>query len=341
MVSSATTQPEPATAAASGAGAAVEVSGVSFRYGDRVALDGVSFSVPRGEIFGLLGPNGSGKTTLFRVLSTLIPPQSGTLAILGKDLARETFAVRHRIGVVFQAPSLDKKLTAQENLIHHGHLYGLRGADLKERCRKLLDRVGLLDRANERTETLSGGQRRRVELAKGLLHEPDVLILDEPSTGLDPGARRDLMTYLRSLSREGVTCLLTTHLMEEAESCDRLALLCQGKLAALDTPDALKARIGGEVVSVNVREPEGFAARVQERFGVSPQVVDGVVRIERTDGPRFVAELAEAFPGQIEAVRVGRPTLEDVFIRLTGHRFWEAQSETDAAAKDKSKKKGR
>ena len=312
---------------------AVEVAGLAYRYGSRVALEDVSFSVPAGEIFGLLGPNGSGKTTLFRILSTLIPPQSGSARILGHDLAQDLSAVRRAIGVVFQAPSLDKKLTAEENLRHQGHLYGLMGSTLSARIEELLTRVGMLDRRHELTEKMSGGQRRRVELAKGLLHRPKVLLLDEPSTGLDPGARRDLMRYLKDLAREGVTCLLTTHLMEEAGDCGRLGVMSLGKLIALDTPDALKARIGGQVVSIQAKESQTLSVKIAERFAVVPQVLDGSVRIERDDGHRFVAQIAEAFPGEFESVSVSKPTLEDVFVRLTGHGIGQDEMPVGAGEK--------
>ena len=195
------------------------------RYGERTALNGVSFDVRPAELFGLLGPNGSGKTTLFRILSTLMVPVSGRATILGFDVARDPNGLRRRIGVVFQAQSIDVKLTAAENLTHQGHLYGLHGATLKARIHEMLSRVGLVDRADEKAETFSGGMQRRLELAKGLLHHPSVLLLDEPTTGLDPGARRDLWQYLAILrDEEKVTVIVTTHLMEEAERCDRLAI---------------------------------------------------------------------------------------------------------------------
>lgn len=303
---------------------AVEITGLSHRYGARQALDGVSFAVARGEIMGLLGPNGGGKTTLFRILATLLTPSAGTARVFGADVVRERDLVRWRLGVVFQSPSLDKKLTAEENLWHHGHLYGFSGRPLRERIREMLERVGLAERAGDIVETLSGGQRRRVELAKGLLHRPELLLLDEPSTGLDPGARRDLAEHLERLRQEeGVTVLLTTHIMEEAEGCDRLAILHAGRLCAEGAPDALKEKIGGDVISVGARDPEGLSAAIRERFGGEPKVLDGTVRLERPRAHEFVAALVEAFPGQIGAVRLGKPTLEDVFIHETGHKFWE------------------
>ncbi|HEY8667047.1 MAG TPA: ATP-binding cassette domain-containing protein, partial [Tepidisphaeraceae bacterium] len=198
----------------------VAIHGVVHRYGDRFALNGVSLTVQTGEIFGFLGPNGSGKTTLFRILSTLIAPTEGEVRMMGLDLRSQRDEIRRHIGVVFQSPSLDKQLTAEENLMHQGHLYGLRGAELRGRIGEMLARVGLAERPRERVGQFSGGMRRRVELAKGLLNRPRILLLDEPSTGLDPGARIDLWRYLREIQgNEGVTILLTTHLMEEAEHC--------------------------------------------------------------------------------------------------------------------------
>ena len=303
--------------------AVISVQDIVHRYGDRTALNGVSFDVHPAELFGLLGPNGSGKTTLFRILSTLMVPVSGRATILGIDVAREPDKVRHQIGVVFQAQSIDIKLTARENLWHQGHLYGLHGASLKNRIQEMLGRVGLSDRANEKAETFSGGMQRRLELAKGLLHHPSVLLLDEPTTGLDPGARRDLWQYLRILrDEEHVTVLVTTHLMEEAERCDRLAILNEGKVVALGTPDELKREIGGDVIVLDVKDPEAIAQRVRELFHVDAQVLQGKVRFEREGGHRFITDVVEAFPGEIEAISVSKPTLEDVFIRRTGHRFW-------------------
>ncbi len=302
--------------------AAIQVDRLRHVYGSRVALDDVSFTVGRGEVFGLLGPNGGGKTTLFKILSTLLSPSGGSAVIFGDALSVPD-AVRRHLGVVFQHPSLDGKLTVTENLSCHGHLYGLRGAVLRARTAAVLQRVGLADRARDRVETLSGGLQRRTELAKALLHQPPLLLLDEPSTGLDPGARRDFMQYLRQLrEQEGVTVVLTTHYMEEAERCDRVAILHQGKLVRVGAPAALKDEVGGDVVAVQTQEPEALRLKIRARFGCEPAVVDGTLRIERPRGHEFVRDLVEAFPADVTLVTYGKPTLEDVFIHLTGHRFW-------------------
>lgn len=304
-------------------GAVIQLKNLRHQYGDRVALAGVSFDVRPAEIFGLLGPNGSGKTTTFRILSTLMIPSGGSAEILGDDVARQPAAVRRNIGVVFQAQSIDVKLTAAENLTVVGNIYGLRGAPLKQRVAEMLTRVGLADRAKEKAETFSGGMQRRLELAKGLLHHPSVLLLDEPTTGLDPGARRDLWQYLQILrDEENVTVLVTTHLMEEAERCDRLAIYAEGRVVALGTPAELKSEIGGDVVLLETKEPESVAQRIEQRFGLHPAVLDHQVRIEIENGHRFVPDVVEAFPGEIEGISVHKPSLEDVFIRRTGHRFW-------------------
>ncbi len=301
----------------------ISVRDVVHRYEGRTALNGVSFDVQAAELFGLLGPNGSGKTTLFRILSTLMVPVGGRAVILGHDVAKEPTQLRHEIGVVFQAQSIDIKLTAAENLWHQGHLYGLRGAALKSRIAEMLTRVGLADRAHDKAEAFSGGMQRRLELAKGLLHHPAVLLLDEPTTGLDPGARRDLWQYLQVLrEEEKVTVIVTTHLMQEAEQCTRLAILNEGNLVALGTPAELTSEIGADVILLDCKGPESVAERIRVRFHGDAQVMDGKVRLERQQGHRFITELVEAFPGEIQAVSVSKPTLEDVFIHRTGHKFW-------------------
>jgi ABC-2 type transport system ATP-binding protein len=312
---------------------AVEVRDLTRSYGERLALGGVSFEVREGEIFGLLGPNGGGKTTLLRILSTLLPPSSGRATVFSLDVGRDARAVRRRIGVVFQSKHVDGKLTLAENLRHQGHLYGLRGGELKERIQQSLVRFGLSDRAGELVETLSGGLRRRLELAKGLLHRPRLLLLDEPTTGLDPGARRDLWDYLSRLrSQRGddtLTVILSTHLLDEAERCDRLAILHQGRIVASGEPDALKKEIGADVILIETRSPESLQEQLKRRFAVEASILGGKVRFEHPRGHAFVPQLVEAFPGEIQSVTVSKPTLEDVFLHRTGHQFWE---ETPTAA---------
>lgn len=319
----------------SSAAAVISVQNLVHRYDNRIALNGVSFSVRPAELFGLLGPNGSGKTTLFRILSTLMIPTGGQAIVMGCDAAKDPAQVRRRIGVTFQAQSVDPKLTAYENLWHQGHLYGLRRAALKQRVREILVRVGLGDRAEERVETFSGGMQRRIELAKGLLHRPGVLLLDEPTTGLDPGARRDLWQYLQMLrNEEHVSVLVTTHLMEEAERCDRLAILNEGNLVALGTPAELKSEIGGDVILLDAaHNAASLAQQIRARFHVETTVLENQVRIEREEGHHFVTDVVEAFPGEIQAISVSKPALEDVFIHRTGHKFWsEDQDEQSDSA---------
>ncbi|MGH7839654.1 MAG: ATP-binding cassette domain-containing protein, partial [Candidatus Binataceae bacterium] len=233
-----------------------------------------------------------------------------------------TAALRPRLGVVFQHPSVDGKLTVAENLAHHGRLYGMSGARLRARSAAMLEHVDLEARAGDLVETLSGGLRRRVELAKALLHEPDLLILDEPSTGLDPAARRDFFDYLATLrERDGITIVLTTHHMEEAERCDRIGVLDQGRMVALAAPRELKSRVGGDVVVIQAVEPERLRDRLEQRMRIKAVLVDGRLRIERPRGHELVREVVEVFGAEIESVSFGKPTLEDVFVNLTGHNF--------------------
>lgn len=303
---------------------AVETRGLSHHYGARRALDDVSLTVRPGEIFGLLGPNGGGKTTLFRILTTQIEPAGGEARVFGMAVHADADAVRRTIGVVFQSPSLDRKLTVEENLRHQGHLYGLSGALLRDRMAEALAAVRMDVRRGELVERLSGGMQRRVEIAKALLHHPRLLLLDEPATGLDPSARMNLREELAELRAEhGVTSLLTTHLMEEAEHCDRVAILHEGRVVAVGAPDDLRRAVGSEIVVLESTDPGGLAEAIARRGGPRPQVVDGTVRVEvdaESDlgAARVLIGLVEAFPGGISAARIGRPTLEDVFVHHTG-----------------------
>ena len=302
---------------------AVEVSECAFCYGKAPALLGVSFQVPQGSIFGLLGPNGSGKTTLFRILSTLLLPDAGRAALFGLDVARQPLAARRQVGVVFQTQSLDPRLSVEENLRHQGHMYGLRGGALAARIGEVLGKVGLSDRRKDRVATLSGGLRRRADLAKGLLHRPKLLLLDEPSTGVDPAARIGFWRYLRDLRRsDGVTVLLTTHLLDEADRCDRLAILDHGQLVREGPPSRLKAEIGADVVTLETGAASQVATGLAEEFGVPAPLVSGRrIRFEHARGAEWSARLMQRFGEQIESVKVSRPSLEDVFLHHTGRGF--------------------
>jgi len=298
----------------------------------RRALDEIAISVAPGEVFGVLGPNGGGKTTLFSILATRLKPTAGRASVFGHDLRKEPRAVRAAIGVVFQSPSLDGKLTALENIVCHAGLFGINKRDATTEATEQLKRLGLGDRLHDRVEAFSGGMRRRVEIAKALIHHPPLLLMDEPSTGLDPGAQRQMWALLHELrDATGLTLALTTHLMSEAERCDRLAILAEGKIIACDTPDALRARIGGDVVTLQpAQTPDDPAAL--DRFAsdlaatlngdaVKTAVIDGQVRFEHPRGGEAVAKISQHFRGRFRSISVRRPSLEDVFVHLTGDAF--------------------
>lgn len=301
---------------------AILVQQVSHRYGDRLALEGVCLDVARGTIFGLLGPNGGGKTTLFRLLATLLPIQRGSARLEGVDVAADPASVRRLIGVTFQSPSLDGKLTVRENLACHGRLYGFSGAALRRWITETTEPLEVVDRLGDLVETLSGGLKRRVEIAKSLLHRPRILLLDEPSTGLDPGIRHELWRILRSLVAPGeMTILVTTHLLEEAERCDCLAILDRGRIVVSGRPDELRRQVGGDCITITTATPEALGRELQEAFQVPVQAVDRELRIEQPEGHELVREIMRRFGPQVQSITLGRPTLEDVFIHHTGRRL--------------------
>lgn len=322
---------------------AISASNLVKSFGDRRALDGISLEVGRGELFCLLGPNGGGKSTLFRVLATLLLPDSGTADIAGHDVVTAAAEVRARLGVVFQSPSLDGKLTILENLRCGGALYGLRGTELESRIAEAAKALNLTDRLNDLVETLSGGLQRRAEIAKCLLIRPEVLLLDEPSTGLDPGARLDLWAALEQLrSEHGVTALCTTHLMEEADRADRVGIVSAGKLVALGTPEELTAAISGDVISLGVSKETGadqLAATITAKTGIPASVVEGEVRIEHAEAYALADRLAGEFQKEITSLRIARPTLEDVFIARTGRLFADQDVESIGLPATKKKKR--
>ena len=304
---------------------AVFIDRVSHRYGAHVALREVTLVVEEGQLVGLLGPNGGGKTTLFRILSTLLRPSEGTARVFGFDAAAQPEEVRRRLGVVFQQPALDEQLTLRENLRFHGALYGLSGTALRERIDVLLDHFGLADRAGDRVGTLSGGLARRADLARGLLHRPPLLLLDEPTTGLDPVARHAFWQALARLRRsENTTLLVATHLLDEADACDEVAILDQGRLVAQGAPGALKDDLGEETLWIEAADAEGLRDRIEAQFGVPARVVGGTVQVATPDAPQILSALYDAFRDRIQSATVRKPTLEDVFLHHAGHRMTDA-----------------
>ena len=290
------------------------------RFGERVAVDGLTVDVRRGEVFGFLGPNGAGKSTTFHLLTGLLAPDGGRVLIEGREAPPTDGRVRRRLGVVFQEPSLDDKLTALENLRLGAALYGLTGRRAEARISEMLALVDLGDRAREPVEHFSGGMKRRLELARVLLHEPEILIMDEPSRGIDAPTQRRIWEQLLELKRaRRMTILLTTHQPDEAEYCNRLAVLDHGRVIACDTPESLRQKVGGDVVTLEGDEPDALAAEVRARFGLDTRVVDGAVVIETPRGHELIPRLVEQLPaGRLRAVSMRRPTLADVFVHLTG-----------------------
>ncbi|MCF7805865.1 MAG: ABC transporter ATP-binding protein [Candidatus Marinimicrobia bacterium] len=307
----------------------IRVSHVTHRYDTLTALDDVSFTVDKGEIYGLLGPNGGGKSTLFKILSTNMLPSSGELSMAGIDLKEEPDAARSRFAVIFQHPSLDDKLSVYENLRHHGWCHGLSGEKLKEQIRRLLEQLGLSDRNGDRVEDLSGGMRRKTEIAKGLLTKPQIIFMDEPSTGLDPGARRNLWDIIKKLNQEqGITFVVTTHLMDEAEHCDSIGILDRGEIVVRGKPEPLKAEIGSELVEIQTDQSESVRDVLHSEYDIDSDSVDGTILFERADGHSLIPELMEKLSGKIQGIAVRQPTLDDVFLHFTGHRFEEGENQS-------------
>ncbi len=301
----------------------LQLDGLTRRFGDRTAVDGLSLEIGRGEIFGFLGPNGAGKTTTFHLLTGLLAADGGRVLLDGVACAPTDPAMRRRLGVVFQEPSLDEKLSGLENLKLGAALYGLGGRAADKRIAAMLELVELSDRAREPVERYSGGMRRRLEIARVLLHDPEILIMDEPGRGIDAATQRRIWTQLVELKQKRrLTVLLTTHQPEEAEYCDRIAVLDHGRAIALGTPDALRARVGGDVITVEADAPDEVAAELRQKLSLSPElarVIDGRLVIESPQGHLLIPRLVEQLPaGRLRAVGLRRPTLGDVFVKLTG-----------------------
>jgi ABC-2 type transport system ATP-binding protein len=306
---------------------AIRVAGLTKRFGEVAAVRHIDFEVTAGEMFAFLGPNGAGKTTTISMLCTLARPSEGHAWVAGFDVVREQAEVRRRIGLVFQESTLDEYLTAQENLRFHAELYGLERHSVGGRLQQVLEMVGLWERRGDQVRTFSGGMKRRLEIARGLLHSPRVLFLDEPTIGLDPQTRARIWDYIRELKRrEAITMFLTTHYMDEAENCDRIAIIDQGQIVALDTPAALKASVGRDRVELRTPDNDAAIAALRSRFGLEASIAEDAVRVYVEGGEEFVPRLFASLGVPIQAVNVARPTLDDVFMAYTGRTIRDAEA---------------
>jgi ABC-2 type transport system ATP-binding protein len=312
---------------------AIAVEGLARSFGEVEAVRGVDFTVAAGEAFGFLGPNGAGKSTTINMLCTLLRPTAGSAAVAGHDVVRERDAVRRNIGLVFQDPTLDGYLTAEQNLRMHAELYGVDAALILPRMRQVMEMVGLWERRDAQVLTFSGGMRRRLEIARGLMHSPRVLFLDEPTIGLDPQTRSSIWRYIAELRRsEDITIFMTTHYMDEAEFCDRIAIMDRGEIVAIDTPAALKAGVGADRVRIETDDNEAAIAALAARFGIEAQVSEGAVTFAVRGGEQFVPRLFAELGVPIKAVSVSRPTLDDVFMAFTGSSIRDAEAQGGSGA---------
>jgi ABC-2 type transport system ATP-binding protein len=307
---------------------AIVVRGLTKSFGEVEAVRGVDFEVPTGEVFGFLGPNGAGKTTTINMLCTLAKPTAGSAAVAGHDVVRERDDVRRNIGLVFQDPTLDGYLTGEQNLRLHAELYGVQSDLVAPRMRQVLEMVGLWERKDSPVATFSGGMRRRLEIARGLMHSPRVLFLDEPTIGLDPQTRRSIWSYIRELKeREEITIFMTTHYMDEAEWCDRIAIMDHGQIVALDAPETLKAQVGTDRVTIHTDDDDAAIAALAERFEIQAGIAEGAVTFGVPAGEEFVPRLFAELGVPIRAVSVSRPTLDDVFMSYTGSTIRDAEED--------------
>ena len=310
---------------------AVSVRGLVKRYGELEAVRGIDLTIDSGETFGFLGPNGAGKSTTISMLCTLVTPTEGEARVAGYDVVSQRGDVRRNIGLVFQDTTLDGYLTAERNLRLHAELYGMPRASVDPRLRQVLDMVGLWDRRASKVNTFSGGMKRRLEIARGLMHSPRVLFLDEPTVGLDPQTRSSIWSYIRELKQaEDITIFLTTHYMDEAEYCDRIAIMDHGQIIALDTPAALKASVGKDRIQIHTDDDAAAIAALESEFGLAGKVVEGAVTFSVESGEQFVPRLFAEFSQPIRSVNVARPTLDDVFMSYTGSTIRDAESTTSA-----------
>ncbi len=317
------------------------MTGLTKKYGDIEAVRGVDFTVAQGETFGFLGPNGAGKTTTIKILCTLANASSGRARVAGHDTATARDSVRRNIGLVFQDTTLDSYLTAAQNLRFHADMYGVPKAAVGPRMRQVLDMVGLWDRRDSLVSTYSGGMQRRLEIARGLLHAPRVLFLDEPTVGLDPQTRSSIWAYINDLKRrEDITIFLTTHYMDEAEHCDRIAIIDHGKIVAIDSPEALKASVGKDRVQIHTADDPAAIAALADRFGIEAAIHEGAVTFSVASGEEFVPRLFASLPVPIRSVSVSRPSLDDVFMSYTGTTIRDAEASGSDAMRQLARLRG-
>jgi ABC-2 type transport system ATP-binding protein len=306
---------------------AIAVKDLRKSFGELEAVRGVSFEVASGEVFGFLGPNGAGKTTTINMLCTLARPSAGSATVAGHDVVSERDDVRRHIGLVFQDPTLDGYLTAAQNLRMHAELYGVERAAVEPRMRQVLEMVGLWERREGQVLTFSGGMRRRLEIARGLMHSPRVLFLDEPTIGLDPQTRSSIWGYIRQLQEsEEITIFMTTHYMDEAEFCGRIAIMDHGEIVALDSPQALKEAVAADRIRIETEDDGAAIEAIGERFGLAATISEGAVSFAVPSGEEFVPRLFAELGVSIRSVSLSRPTLDDVFMAHTGSTIRDAES---------------
>jgi ABC-2 type transport system ATP-binding protein len=320
----------------------IEVDELSKNFGQLVAVDKVSFQVAEGEIFGFLGPNGAGKTTTINMLCTLLTPTGGRATLCGHDVIKGRSEVRRCIGLVFQEPTLDEYLTAEQNLRFHAYAYKIPKEVREKRISELLELVDLSDRRKSKVRTFSGGMKRRLEIARGLLHSPRVLFLDEPTLGLDPQTRRHIWDYVQTLRKQNsLTIFLTTHYMDEAENCDRITIIDHGRIIGLDTPDKLKDALGGDVVTLKGEDNDAAALELKEKYQISPVIQNGTITFSIPQGEKFLPRLMGSFQSPLVSVGVRRPTLDDVFLKLTGRAIREEEAGSKEQMKMMRRRHGR
>ena len=307
----------------------IEIQDITKRFGQITAVDAISFSVHEGEIFGFLGPNGAGKTTTINMLCTLLLPTSGRISVNGYDVLKQRREVQRSIGLVFQDPTLDDYLSAEQNLLFHAYAYGVPRNTRDRRINELLELVELSDRRKSKVNTYSGGMKRRLEIARGLLHHPQILFLDEPTLGLDPQTRHHVWEYVLTLRQQkNLTIFLTTHYMDEAEHCDRIAIIDHGRVVVLDSPDNLKDSLGGDQVTLEAENNQDAISEIKEKYGLTPEIRNGMVTFSVPRSDTFIPDFIRGLRSRLLSISIRKPTLDDVFIKLTGHAIRDHEADS-------------